>query len=518
MNIIKKIVSLFKRKNRKKNLITGEESYNTKEIQQILSAFQENLEFFQILIDTIPNPIFYKDEYGIYKHCNNAFIEYVGLKRKEIIEHSVYEVYPKELADIYYKADNELMKSKGKQTYEAKLLYNDGSFHDVIFNKAVLINKQNEVKGLVGVVMDITNQNIDKKRMERLLKLKDAVLEISHAIIGLNNINELFELILEKATELMGNSELACVLVLDEDDNLKIVACKGYDAEKGKEFSINLKDSFFWIKTNGNPEKTIIINDIQDMIKTKFPVILENKEEIKVQSSISAPIIIGGKLYGLINVDSSRNHVYDESDLEIMEYMRSKIAIALNNHKLYEQIIYLSRYDKLTNVYNRRYFEELFDKHIKKTAINNEQFLLGMFDLNGLKLINDSYGHLAGDELIKTFASRLSNLIGYSDIVARFGGDEFVSIINDTDLQNTIKKIRELIKEFNDNPIRFEENSFKCSFSYGIAKFPQEGKEYDELMKIADERMYKNKQKVKNSKKYLQNQIINKDIVVHNKV
>ncbi|MEL7597349.1 MAG: GGDEF domain-containing protein, partial [Clostridiaceae bacterium] len=188
-----------------------------------------------------------------------------------------------------------------------------------------------------------------------------------------------------------------------------------------------------------------------------------------------------------------------------------QIEIAISKHKLYEETIYLSRYDKLTNIYNRRYFEELIYEYIHKCRINSEEFFFVVFDLNGLKIVNDTYGHLAGDEFIKTFTSNLNKYIAGADTLARLGGDEFVGVFFNRDLQTLIERFEELIIHFENNPVAFQGNKFICSYSYGIADFPKDGEEYDELMKIADERMYKYKQKIKNSKEYLKGTSILQD-------
>lgn len=460
---------------------------------------QENIEFLQTIIDTIPNPIFYKDEKGIYKYANSAHAEYLGLRRDEIIGKTVYDICPKELADIYHKADLELMKNKSKQIYESKVRYNDGSLHDTMFTKAVFTDKEGEVSGIAGVILDITERKIAEERINRLSKVKDAMLEINQAISRVKNINELFELIIEKINKLMGNDKLICILALEEEENLRVAACKGYDAEKAKKYTLKLKESFIWIETKGKFDKAIIINDIQKMIKERFPRILENKQGITMQSSISTPIIIEGQLYGFINIDSEHNNIYDENDLEIMEYMRKQIEIVISKHKLYEETIYLSRYDKLTNVYNRRYFEELICEHIHKCTINSEEFSFVIFDLNDLKVVNDTYGHLAGDEFIKTFTRNLSKYIDGSDILARLGGDEFVGVFFNIDSETLMKKFQDLLVYFEDNPITFEGNKVICSYSYGIANFPKDGDKYDKLLKIADKRMYKYKEKIKSN-------------------
>lgn len=284
----------------------------------------ENLEFLQTLIETIPNAIFYKDSDLIYKHCNNAFLELLGLRRDEVIGHSVYDISPTEMAQIYQKADEDLIKSKSKQMYESKVKYADGSHHDVIFNKAVVLNKEGQVIGMVGVIIDIT------------------------------------------------------------------------------------------------------------------------------------------------------------------ERVRSE-----------EKIIYLSRHDKLTGLYNRGYFEELFEKYLKENIDNNKEFFLVILDLNKLKLVNDTYGHLAGDEYISRFASNLQQLMSPYDIVSRLGGDEFSIICYDESLQQLTKKFEDLQDYLKRNLMSYKENKNLCGFSYGIASFPQEGKDYNTLMKIADVRMYKYKQNYK---------------------
>jgi len=129
-------------------------------------ALLENLRFLQHLIDTIPNPIFYKDINGIYLGCNSAFEQYLGLSKEKIIGKSVYEVAPHELADKYKEMDLALFNTPGVQVYESSVMYADGTRHDVIFNKATYTNANGTIAGLVGVILDIT----EHKRTEEALR------------------------------------------------------------------------------------------------------------------------------------------------------------------------------------------------------------------------------------------------------------------------------------------------------------------------------------------------------------
>lgn len=470
-------------------------------LQKNKAALQKNFKLLRVMLDTIPNPIFYKDVNGKYLDVNIAYTEFMGLKKEEIVDSTVYDIHKGEFADYHNRLDNELIKNGGKQTYEAKVTLADGTLGDVLFNKAALLSDENEVDGVVGVMLDITERKRTEEKINRLLKLKEAMLDINHSIIGSNNINDLFELIMDKAIEAIECARFGCVFILDQNYNLNAAACKGYNIEKMKKFSIPLKQSFLWYWTKGNIEKSVIINDLEIFENYNAADIIENDEEVEIKSTIIAPIIISGKLFGVVNVDSDSKNEFTEEDLETMEYFRNQIEIAISKHKLYEETIYLSRYDKLTNVYNRRHFEELFDKYFDKAIRYKEEFLLVIFDLNGLKIVNDTYGHLAGDIYIKTFASDLSSKIRSSDILARFGGDEFAAVFFETDLKSLTEKFEDLIDEFKKNPICFEENNIICSFSYGIAAFPKDAKTYNQLVKIADDRMYKYKQNYKKIKK-----------------
>ncbi len=148
------------------NLVGSIESIrDITEYKKADNALRESLHFFQHLIDTIPNPIFYKDVKGIYLGCNLAFERYLGLSKEEIIGKSVYDVAPRELADKYQEMDQALFNAPGVQIYESSVIYADGTRRDVIFNKATYADANGSTAGLVGVIIDITEH---KRALEAL--------------------------------------------------------------------------------------------------------------------------------------------------------------------------------------------------------------------------------------------------------------------------------------------------------------------------------------------------------------
>ncbi|MBN1828526.1 MAG: response regulator [Deltaproteobacteria bacterium] len=144
---------------------------------------EENLNqqflFLQQLIDTIPNPIYFKDAGRIYRGCNKAMEEFLGVDRDKIIGKSVHDIYSKELADIYDRKDIELLDHPGIQIYESLSPYRDGTRRNVVFNRAAYCQPDGTVRGLIGVVVDITDYRQTEEALrgseERLKKIQDSL-------------------------------------------------------------------------------------------------------------------------------------------------------------------------------------------------------------------------------------------------------------------------------------------------------------------------------------------------------
>ncbi|SDO63620.1 sensor domain-containing diguanylate cyclase [Clostridium gasigenes] len=469
-----------------------------KKLKESELNLHNNFNFLRTLLDTITTPIFCKDINGKYTDCNYAFEEYVGLSKDQIINKTVYDIHQFELAEVYHKADLELMDRKGNQNYETQLIGINGEKQDVIFNKSSILSNY-EAIGIVGVIIDITELKKNEHKLNRLLKFKEVMIEVNQSIIELTNINELFDLILSKCIALMKGAKYGSVLLLKEDINLVIASSIGYDDEKTKDFILPLESSFHYLKTKGKITSTIIIDDVFNLYSSKYVVLGQN--DWKIVSCISTPIIINNKLFGMMNIDSDEKDIFNEDDIDIMNYMKYQIENTISTHNLYNEIMYLSKYDKLTNIYNRRSFEEIFDKVLSEALRHNNSFLLVIFDLNGLKLVNDTYGHLQGDEFIKSFVNKLKSSISETDILARYGGDEFIGVFSNTPVDALSEKFEELNKYFIDNPIILEGNKVTYNYSYGIATFLSDAVSYSQLIKIADERMYIYKENLKSKLK-----------------
>lgn len=159
---------------------------------------------------------------------------------------------------------------------------------------------------------------------------------------------------------------------------------------------------------------------------------------------------------------------------------------------------YQAIYDSLTGVFNRNYLYEYLVSNLNKTKNAGEFIVLFLIDLNDFKIINDTYGHNAGDKVLKVTAERLTLICGKSGEAIRLGGDEFLMIISDIKKSNNIEKIKMDINSAFYEEIDFEGYKLKISASIGNALYPTDGDTIDALINIADNRMYEEKRKNKN--------------------
>ena len=152
-------------------------------------ALHDQLRFLQTLIDTIPNPIFYKNRHGNYLGCNKAFERRTGWGRNEIVGKSAAVIFSKNLASQYEQHDAELLENPGEKIYETKVTYPDGTEHDVIITKGIFTDAEGNVAGLVGVTSDITERKRAEDALQRAHDELEKRVEIRTAALGEANRN-----------------------------------------------------------------------------------------------------------------------------------------------------------------------------------------------------------------------------------------------------------------------------------------------------------------------------------------
>jgi diguanylate cyclase (GGDEF)-like protein len=167
------------------------------------------------------------------------------------------------------------------------------------------------------------------------------------------------------------------------------------------------------------------------------------------------------------------------------------------NARAKARIEYFSKYDALTNTYNRRAGFDLIDKHLPKNSRRSSNMCIIFIDVNGLKLVNDNLGHKSGDELLVTVADIVKKIIREDELLIRIGGDEFVIVLKDIDLIKCEIVWDRIVQSYQN--INMQENrKYEISVSHGAVALDEfKEKDIDDIIKIADERMYEEKREMK---------------------
>lgn len=334
---------------------------------------------------------------------------------------------------------------------------------------------------------DMTEKLITQSKLIKASMLKELMLDISQSIIKIEDINQIYNLILENAIKALEKARIGTIFI-KKDGVYKVVAYVGFSKDI-LNYQLNTEDTFLYKATDGKMDAIANIPDVlpfREINANHYPIKTTFGEKF-IKSSIVAPININGEIYGMINIDSLVNDAFDEDDVKSMEYIKNSIEIAISNFLQYEERLYLSNHDSLTKLYNRMYIEEKFDKFKDEALKNNSSFCMVIFDIDNLKHINDRYGHSEGDSVILKISNELRKITAENDILARIGGDEFLGLFHDTDMKILFNRIK--ISLLNMSKIK-KNHHISYSFSFGMSCFGSDGQEFKELFKKADERMY----------------------------
>jgi len=164
------------------------------------------------------------------------------------------------------------------------------------------------------------------------------------------------------------------------------------------------------------------------------------------------------------------------------------------------ELQHISEHDVLTGLPNRMKLQREFEFALTAAKRHRNKLAVLFFDLNDFKPINDTYGHMCGDDVLQTIADRVRSCIRDSDMVARLGGDEFVVLMTDIDSDDAIQILVTKLSGSISEPIIIKDNTFTISASFGVAEYPKDGEILKDLLDISDSEMYKNKAEMKKEK------------------
>ena len=362
--------------------------------------------------------------------------------------------------------------------------------NDILQEQQDKINRVNEKLGMQKIELQAANKRINRSHDEMSVQN-----EISSIIVS---TTEKEDMLIQIANTMQVRLDMdAVAIILEERQDLKIPGeePKGrfvaLSTSLGKKFEEQLLQS---VHTTGLSEmlamnQTYIKNSQTESVKL-FRCL---DGDYELTSIICLPIISQEERLATLVVGKNRINAFMDGRA-FYENIASQLSVGINNARLYEKMNDMAIRDGLTRIYNRRHLSDLLTEYLNEAIAKKMSVSLALFDIDKFKMVNDTYGHQCGDEVIRYVATLLNKgAIKYGGIAGRYGGEEFVIAFLNKDVEETYEIVEEIHSQIKNEEVVFEEKHIRVTASAGLASYPKTCANPSELLTRADWAMYHSK-------------------------
>ncbi len=291
-----------------------------------------------------------------------------------------------------------------------------------------------------------------------------------------------------EVNKLFGHKDITVILYLFQSK----VGELGISSSKKDQMQINLKakkgDIFDqWVVKTLHP---LLVEDANNDFR--FDVDRVSSEDSReIRSVMSAPLMEGKKILGILRVDSPLPQHFTTDDLRFLRTIADLTSIAVENAQLYQHLEDLAIKDGLTGLYLRRFLLSRLDEEMARALRKNDKLSLLLIDLDYFKKYNDTFGHIAGDIVLRTVGEILTKHFHEpGHLVGRYGGEEFCVLLPGANKSKAAALAEELRTKINGHEIMLRRQKTNVSVSIGVATFPDNARLKEELILKADEALY----------------------------
>jgi diguanylate cyclase (GGDEF)-like protein/PAS domain S-box-containing protein len=411
------------------------------------------------IVDMLCDAVCVVDAHGVFQSISAGGEAIFGYKPAEMIGRRMTDfIAPQDLARTLDRVRN-IMDGELMVGFENRYVRKDGSLVHVMWSARWAGDHQVRI----AVARDVT-------ALRRADATREAVFAISEAAHLAESLLTMFERIHEIIDELMPVPHFSVVL---------------YDERSGQlNFPYQSDGASYMHGLTGSAVTALCMQVVDQGI----PVLAHLDDN---DSWLGVPLKTKRGIIGLLALKGGNGRTpYTREDQELLQFVSDQVATAIERKRLQTRLEHAARYDELTDLPNRSLLADRLSTALARARRHEEHLALLYIDLDKFKPVNDQLGHAAGDLMLQEMARRLRGCVREIDTVARMGGDEFVVLLERTDLPQdaaaVARKIRDTLRE----TFVVEGRMLRMEASVGIALFPHHGETADALMKYADEQMY----------------------------
>lgn len=484
-----------------------EELAERKRVEEVL---RKNEEHFRVFMNYNPSIAWIKDDGFRFVYVNTRMETVFKRSLNEWTGKTDFDLFPDETAKKLRKNDENVIRAGAAIETEESFAIPGGELrHWEVFKFPLLESSGRYFIG--GMAIDITDRKsaedallkakneLEAKVLERTAELTEANTKLSARAQELEELNRqgtifgnMIELLqacneIEKAYSIISKSfsrlfpaDSGGLYILNSSKNLlEAVAVWGENP---------LTEKFF------NPDDCWALRRGQSHIVADPKTGVNCRHESYTDSaSVCVPLLAQGEPLGVLSL-AMEPHNYSDPKGQLIASLAEQTGLAVSNLRLRDMLRNLSIRDSLTSLYNRRYLEESIAREMSRSARSGKSMGLIMIDIDHFKKFNDTYGHDAGDALLREFGLLLMKRVRNSDIACRYGGEEFSVILPETSLEVALKRAEYLREEVKHLHVQSGGQLFRqITVSLGVAIFPIHGNTKEELSMAADAALYKAK-------------------------
>ncbi len=340
----------------------------------------------------------------------------------------------------------------------------------------------------VNLVDTVTSQvaaSLEKEYLQEQLRKREQELalinRLTAVIISSLNIREVYDAFITGLREVV-NIDWATIALIEGDELSLEVLSTEVGSAWGAGEKMPLKGTGTeWVVKH---KKALFEPDLKK--KKRF---WTGEEHLKrgIRSVVYLPLLVRGQAIGSLIIASRKPNAYTPGQVHLLERLASQIAMPVENSRLYARAEQRARIDELTNLFNRRHFDERIKQEIERHARYRGMLSLVLLDLDFFKAYNDTQGHTAGDKILELIGKLINKTIRNTDLAFRYGGDEFAIILPQSATNDALvvaERVRGRIAS------EMSKRDIRISASLGLASWPNDGVTTEELVNAADRALY----------------------------
>ena len=323
-----------------------------------------------------------------------------------------------------------------------------------------------------------------------------ACLEVGKLLTSTHSLDDILELIMEKASQLIEAQNWSLLLQDPETGELTFTIVKGENKEMLEGVRLKPSDSIASHVTETGALE--IMSNVKD--DKRFNVNIDKITGFITESIVCVPLNVQGKTLGVIEVINVNDlESFNAQDLPILTILADYAAIAIENSHYIARIRKMNITDEYTGLFNARYLHQVLEQLIVRADRSKTPIAVVFVDIDNFKTVVDSCGHLSGTHLLKEIGETISSCLQEKDILVKYGGDEYVLILPDTDRQAAVSRLENVLQSIRSSTyLSSEETPVMVTASFGVAIYPEDAGTKKDILIAADNSMYKVKKSSKN--------------------